>query len=327
MKALALGPLLLVALASPVAAQAPPLPEPAQTSAAQPVFRSGASVVALNVTVTDGKRFVGGLRSEDFAVFEDNVPQRVQFFEAKDVPLDLILLLDTSASMADKMEVVHEAAVGFLRTLRDGDRGAVVAFSDSVNVLQTLTADRALLDAAVKRTGARGGTALNNAIYVALNHFGRRASQGTDLRRQAIAVLSDGADTSSLISIEDVLALARKTDVNIYTIALQSKYGDAHRSERPRRFLTTADYSMKTLAQETGAQAFFPEYLTDLRGIYSAIAEELSNQYSIGYTPTNARTDGLFRRIVVRVTGRPDLRPRSRAGYMAELGRALLRSR
>jgi Ca-activated chloride channel family protein len=314
--------LLLLAFGAALGAQQTAQPADATQNQAV-VFRSTASVVALNVTVTDGKHFVGGLRGEDFSVYEDNVPQTVQFFETKVVPLDLILLLDTSASMNDKMDVVHEAALGFLRTLRRGDRACVVGFSDTVDMLQPLTADAAALEAAIKRTQPRGGTALNTALYVALKQFGRRSREGGDVRRQAIAVLTDGVDTSSPISFDDVLAVARKSDVNFYTIALQSKYIEAlHGNEGVKRFLSPADFSMKTLALETGAQAFFPEFLQDLKGAYAAIAEELANQYSIGYTPTDARNDGRFRRITVAVTNRPELRLRSRAGYIADTARS-----
>ena len=123
------------------------------------------------------------------------------------------------------MDVVHEAAVGFLKTLRAIDRGAVVAFADGVDVVQELTPDRAALEQAIRRTTARGATSLHNALYIALKQFGRGAQPAAATsRRQAIAVLSDGEDTSSLVSFDDVLALARKSGVSIYPIALQSQY-------------------------------------------------------------------------------------------------------
>lgn len=285
-----------------------------------PVFRSGAQLVPLNVTVTDGKRqFVRGLTADDFRILEDGIEQEVRFFEASEVPLDLILLIDTSSSMADRMDVVHEAAIGFLRTLRGGDRGAVVAFSDGVDIAQALTGDRGALEQAVRGTTARGATSLNNAIYIALKQFGQSSQSGGDVRRQAIAVLSDGEDTSSLVTFEDVLALARKTGVGIYPIALQSKYAAARLAATgQRRYFSESEYSLRMLAQETGAQAFFPMQIGELKKVYAAIAEELSSQYSIAYVPVNARADGRYRRIVVRVPGRPELRLRTRTGYTVE---------
>jgi Ca-activated chloride channel homolog len=135
-------------------------------------------------------------------------------------------------------------------------------------------------------------------------------------------VLSDGADTASLIGFDDVLALARKSDVSIYTISLQSKSDEAQRAaDRARRYFSQSDYAMKTLATETGAQAFFPEFIQDLKTVYGKIAEELSSQYSLAYTPTDSRVDGRFRRIVVRLKTRPELQPRFRTGYIADAAR------
>jgi Ca-activated chloride channel family protein len=306
---------LVTVVAAPAAQQSvPPLPSAQQPPSS--VFRSGTSLVALNVTVTDGREFVSGLEAGDFAVYEDGVQQPLTFFEAREVPLDLMLLLDTSSSMRDKMEVVQQAALGFMKTLGEGDRGAVVAFNDGVSVVQDLTTDKEAIEAAIRRTQAKGGTALHNAIYITMKQFGRAAQDTGDVRRQAIAVLSDGADTTSMLSFDDVLAQARRSGVSIYTIGLKSPYqltGPAG----PHDF-SESDYALKTLAQDTGGQSFFPGQVGDLRGIYASIAAELSSQYSIGYAPVNPRADGRFRRIVVRVVSRPELKPRARTGYLAD---------
>lgn len=319
MKRAYLAPVFLVMLASTLAARQAP-------QETQGVFRSTTNLVPLNVTVTDpNKQFVRGLNATDFSVFEDGVAQQVQFFDATDVPVDLIILLDTSSSMTDKMDVVHEAAIGFVKTLKAGDRGAVVGFADGVQVLQGLTSDHAALEAAVQRTAARGATSLNNALYISLKEFGRSAqhvdSEG-DVRRQAIAVLSDGEDTSSLVSFEDVLAAARKSGVSIYPIALQSKFAAARQAALgQRRSYSESEYMMRTLAQETGAQAFFPMQILELKGIYAAIAQELSSQYSIAYAPSNSLADGRFRKITVRIAARPELKLRTRTGYTANAKR------
>ena len=313
-------PLLLVVLASaqqPASSESSP-PQPAAAPQGT-VFRSAANLVPLNVTVTDGsKQFVKGLTKSDFLVFEDGVEQSVQFFEASETPLDLILLIDTSSSMSDKMDIVHEAAIGFLKTMKSGDRGAVVAFADGVDIVQALTSDRAALEQGIQKTRARGATSLNNALYISLKQFGRGAQHAGDVRRQAIAVLSDGEDTSSLVSFDDVLELARKSGVGIYPIVLQSKYA-ANRitTQGQRRHYSESEYSMRTLAQETGAQAFFPLQIFELKNVYGSIAQELSSQYSLAYSPANARPDGRFRRITVRVDKHPELKLRTRTGYTA----------
>lgn len=294
--------------AGPAAAQSAP--------SAEPVFRSTTSLVALNVIVTDQqKRFSSGLSAGDFQVFEDGVLQDLEFFAAAEVPLDLILLLDASSSMNDKLKLVHEAAAGFINSMRPDDRGAVVGFSDHVRVLQPLTSDRDAVRAAIQQTGAKGATSLYNAVYVALKEFGRAAAQSGDVRRQAIVVLSDGEDTASLMSFDDVLNLAKRSGVSIYTIGLRSEYDVRKAQKAGHRYFSEADYSMKTIAQETGAQAFFPDSINDLADVYAAIADELASQYAIGYVPQNTRTDGRYRRVVVRVVDRPELKTRTRTGY------------
>ena len=307
---------LALILAAPIGArQVPEQPQAAEQNK-DAVFRSGASLVALNVSVLDGagRKFVTDLSRKDFAVFEDGVEQQVSFFESSQVPVDLVLMIDTSSSMADKMDVVHEAAINFLRTLRQGDRGAVVSFADGVQVLEKLTAEKPKLEQAVHQTTAHGGTALNNALYVALREFGGTTRDDAPVRRRAIAVLTDGEDTSSVVSFEDVMGLARKSGVNIYTIALQTQPIAANAPGH--RFLSASQFSLKSLAQETGAQAFFPVQITELQSVYGSIAQELSS----------SRADGRFRRIVVRVVTHPEMRPKARTGYTADGGSAPLDS-
>lgn len=298
---------------------------PQQQQQPAPTFRSGTSLVALNVIVTDPKQqYASGLRAEDFEIYEDGVKQQVEFFATSEVPLDLILLIDSSSSMTDKVGAVHKAAAGFIATMRTGDRAAVVSFADGVQVLQPLTSDPELVRQAIDRTQAKGATALHNAIYVALKEFGRRANGGPDVRRQAIAVLSDGEDTSSLITFDDVLEMAKRSGVAIYTIALKSDL--TRGSQQTRRYFSQSDFAMKQLASETGAMPFFPNSVGELKHVYDAIATELASQYSIGYVPRNVRDDGRYRRVIVRVANHPELKPRTRTGYFPAAADTLARS-
>lgn len=304
-----------VGLASGLSAQGPASPQDTRQT---PTFVSSTNLVALNVTVTDGGRLVSGLSREQFRVFEDGVEQEVRFFESTSVPLDLILLLDTSSSMRDRMPAVHDAARAFMKILRPGDRGAVVSFNEHVRVQQALTDDWAALEAAIGAATARGSTALHNAIYVALKEFGMGAVSDQQVRRQAIAVLSDGDDTSSLVTFEDVVALARITGVNVYTIGLQSAPAGSRGSSPARAPVSSASYTLNQLARETGARAFFPAGAHELKDVYGAIAAELGAQYSIAYSPTNGSADGRFRRVLVRIPEKPAFQPRTRTGYTAE---------
>lgn len=276
-------------------------------------FRAATSMVAINVTVSDGRELVRGLPRDAFLVREDGVTQQVAFFESSDVPLDLILLLDTSSSMRHRMETVHDAARGFMEVLRPGDRGAVVAFNERVRVMQDLTADTRAIAAAIDGTTAGGSTALYMALYVSLKEFGKRTLSAGEVRRQAIAVLSDGEDTSSVIPFEQVVSLARTMGVTVYPISLQPEGGRRNVTQNE----SSAAYALRELARETGARAFFPAGVHQLESVYEDIAAELAAQYSIGYLPSNARPDGRFRRIQVSIPADPTLRPRTRTGYTA----------
>lgn len=299
---------------------ATPLAQAPQPQDPRPAFRSSTSLVALNVTVTKGDELVTGLEAADFEVYEDGVQQEVRFFDSQSVPMDVILMLDTSASMRHRMPVVHEAARAFMKILRPGDRGAIVAFNDSVEVVQELTTDGAAIEKAIGATSASGSTALHTALYVALKQFGLSARHSGELRRQAIAVLSDGEDTTSVITFEAVVALARRMGVNIYTIGLRPEAPLRRPGDRPQ--VSEGDYALSALARETGARAFFPANVNELKDVYEDIAAELEAQYSIAYAPADGRPDGRFRRILVRVTSDPQHRPRARAGYTADSGQS-----
>ena len=285
-------------------------------------FRSGVDLVALNVVVTDStEKFVGGLASTDFAVFEDGVQQEVSFFGATGVPLDLAILLDTSASMTDKIQTAQQAAIGFVSTLRNGDRVTVIDIKDATKVLFPLGDDLSAARNAILLTTARGGTALYNGTYLALKEMTKLRRENGEVRRQAIVVLSDGADTSSLLSYDDVLDLAKESGIAIYTISLRSKMEVLRASRDGRHYFSQSDFGMKALAQETGAKAYFPSDISELAGVYSSIAEELASQYALGYTSKNPKKDGAYRRVIVRVTAKPGARTRTRSGYLSARAR------
>lgn len=292
--------------------------------ASDPVFRTGVDLVALTVTVTDARqKFINNLSAHDFQVFEDGVRQPVAFFSVADVPMDVALLVDGSASMVDTLPLARIAATGLLRTLRAQDRASLVEFRDTVRVSQSLTGDIAQVVAAVDGLTASGGTSLYNALYVTLKEFQKLAGADAGVRRRTIVVLSDGEDTASLIGFDDVLDLARRSGVAIYTVGLKSHTQVLRERalQNGRRYFSQADYSMRALAEETGARAFFPGLATELKAVYDTVAAELAAQYSLGYVSRNPMRNGAFRRLVVRVAEAPGTRPRTRAGYFAQSAR------
>lgn len=283
----------------------------AAAPAAQQIFRGGVEVVSLAVTVTDQDgAYVSGLDRDAFQVFEDGVLQDISYFSRQHQPIALTLLIDTSTSMEAKMRIAQEAAIGFARQLTPADVAAVVEFDSRPQILQSFTSDVALLEAAIRKTAAGGSTALYNAIYIGLRELQRvtRDENADRIRRQAIVVLSDGEDTSSLLGYEEVLELAKRSETAIYSIGLRSRDDAASAGFRE------AEFVLRSLAQQTGGREFFVDDLRDLPSIYQRIAEELANQYAMGYISKNGRRDGSWRRIVVRVD-RPSTVARTKQGY------------
>ena len=290
-------------------------PAPARPVAQQPAFRAGVDIVSLNVTVTNQQsQYITDLDLADFAVFEDGVKQDVTFFTRRQQPIALSLLLDSSASMEDKLPVLQTAAGNFVRRLRSNDLAQVIDFDSRVEVRQGFTGSHDELDSAIQQTAAGGSTSLHNAIYIALKELKKiKAVSEEDVRRQALVVFSDGEDTSSLVSFDEVLDLAKRSETAIYTIALRG-------ADTQTKGFREAEFVMRTLAQETGGRPFFPGKVEDLNSVYAQIADELASQYTLGYISKNARRDGAFRRIVVQIS-RPGAAPRTKRGYYAPTAR------
>jgi VWFA-related protein len=284
--------------------------------APQPTFKSAIDVVSLNVTVTDPNgRFVTDLPQDAFTVYEDGMPQDIKFFNRSNLPVALSILLDTSASMEDKIATAQEAAIGFVKRLRAQDLGQVIDFDSRVLVSQSFTSSVPDLEDAIRKTTAGGSTSLHNAIYISLKELKKMQTRSADeVRRQAIVVLSDGEDTSSLVSFEEVLELAKRSETAIYAIGLRGKGPD-----RLRGSFNEADYVLRELAQETGGRVFFAHAAGELAGIYGQISDELSSQYMIGYSSRNPKRDGAWRRVVVRAN-QPNTTARTKQGYYGPTG-------
>ena len=303
-----------IAAALPIAVLAGQTPAQPPPQAPQVPFRAGVDVVSLNVTVTDGtSRYITDLAAEEFNVFEDGVKQDVTFFSRTNLPIALALLLDTSASMDSKLATAQEAAIGFAKRLRTQDLAEVIDFDSRVVVLQNFSNSALELEQAIRKTSAGGSTSLYNAVYIALKDLKKVMAKNTEeIRRQAIVLLSDGEDTSSLLPFEEVLDLAKRSETAIYAIGLRSPDGPGSTTKGFKE----AEFVLRQFAQETGGRSFFPSQTADLAGIYGQISDELSSQYTVGYTSRNARRDGSWRRVVVRTT-RPNLTARTKLGYFA----------
>lgn len=290
--------------------------------AQQTTFRSGIEMVPLTVTVTDTQgKYVTGLTGDDFTVLEDGVAQRLTFFASGDVPLDVALVLDTSSSMRSDLPLVQSAASGLIRKLRPSDRGALVEVKGTVGMPQPFTGDAAQIERTLRSLSTSGSTALYDGLYVALKEFERERRAATEVRRQVLVLLSDGIDTKSQLTFDDVMDFARRSGVNIYVIALRGEMAQAPRSEVHSSILH-AEYAMGTVARESGGRTFFPKSARELPAIYSTIAQELANQYELGYLPVRPGGDGAFRRVAVRLPPQTNSIARTRSGYYAARVRA-----
>jgi Ca-activated chloride channel homolog len=254
--------------------------------------------VILWVTVTDkSDHLVGDLEMSNFKVFEDGSPQTIQEFTLEDRPITMAIVLDSSGSMRDAMQDVHQAAASFVETLRPQDRAVVIDFDDKVFLLQDLTSDQKLLKDSVTSTEALGSTALYDAIHAAFRKL--RGIEG----RKAIILLTDGDDTSSQFGFDRILEEAKAQSVLIYAIGL----GDVRKSV------------LRDFSETTGGRAFFVSKAKDLTEVYQKIAEELRRQYYLSYSTNNKVMDGRFVKLEVKASN-PDWTVRARRGYFAVRG-------
>ena len=245
----------------------------AATLAGTPVFRGAVDLVSLNVTLTNGhNQPVGGLTAGDFAIFEDGVQQDLSFFSSARLPMDVAILLDTSSSMSPVLSVAQDAAIGLVESAQHADRVSVTEFNDRANILHSLSSDMDGAIRAIRGTSPRGSTALYNGLYMAMTEMVRSRRNTQDVRKQAVVVLSDGQDTSSLVQYEDVMELANQSGIVLYTILLLSPFDARQLNDLKTSKFSQALFVMRSFAEATGGVTFLTSNVRDLQGIYSKIA-------------------------------------------------------
>ena len=272
-----------------------------------PVIRASVDVVNVLCTVRDRQQnYVIDLKQEDFEIIEDGVRQKVQFFSnetGEDAqPLTVVLLIDTSGSVKDKLAFEQEAASEFLRqTLRKNkDLAAIVQFDSEVSLIQDFTYDYPVLEDAILSIRAGGSTKLYDAIWVSVNELLRH-----EVGRRMLVILSDGADTQSLTREHEALKIAQEQDVVIYGIGVRSGRFDSDFGK------------LKKFAEGTGGLFFNSKVdLQKIREAFRRINRGIKNQYALGYVSTNTRRDGSFREIKFRMK-RSGLKVTHRKGYYA----------
>jgi Ca-activated chloride channel family protein len=266
------------------------------------VVRVNTDLVILNVTVVDGAgRYVHGLRGSDFKLFEDGQEQTIASFSTEETPFAAAVLLDTSGSMENRISVARSAAIRFLDGLRSDDVAAVYHFDSKVEQVQEFSFSRDLADMAFGLK-AKGLTVLNDAVLRAAQDLSGRSEQ-----RRAIVVLSDGGDTNSRVSLDKALNTALTANATIYTVDMSSPTSTP--SDRMK-----GAAALKSMALKSGGRYIESPGGQALREAFAGIVEELSNQYTITYRPTNKARDGRWRTIELKLS-RPELTARTRKGY------------
>jgi Ca-activated chloride channel homolog len=274
----------------------------------QPQATIKAEVALVNVVFSAfdrHNRMVEGLGTEDFVVLENRAPQTIKYFSSiskGDVPLTIALLIDTSASIRDKLGDEKQTAAEFLNSVvrKDKDSALLISFDSEVSLVHDFTHNPEELIAAMQPLRAGGATALYDAVSLAVDE---KLKDRTG--RKVIVVITDGDDTASSARRETVIQTAQKHDVLIYGIGIRGASFDANFGV------------LKKFAEETGGRFFSSRpTLSEMQTGFQLIREELQNQYSLAYTSTNAARDGAYRSIQVRCK-RGGVRIRTRKGYYA----------
>jgi len=264
-------------------------------------------LVVLHATVRDRKGgFVSGLSEGDFAVYEDGVRQSIRLFRHEDIPVTVGLVIDHSGSMGPKLPEVIAAARTFVHTSNPEDRLFEVNFNEKVtlglpdNVSFTNRSDE--LERAISRMPAAGMTALYDAAFEGLERF-----QAGSRDKGALIVVSDGGDNASKHTLDELMKMAGRSSVVMYSIGVFDET-DADRNPAV----------LRRLARTTGGEAFFPVQLNEVVAICESIARDIRNQYTIGYVSSNTGKPGVFRAIRVAAGGtKGKLAVRARSGYIA----------
>ncbi|HEV2765101.1 MAG TPA: VWA domain-containing protein [Pyrinomonadaceae bacterium] len=334
-KAKALPSLVLFALALLAGGQFVSLPVRAQDEDDE-VVRVTTSEVLLPVTVRDSAgRLVASLKREDFRVWEDGREQPLSDLALRQVPVDVMLMVDASSSVAPNLEDFRRAAEEFASRLAPEDRVALIKFDDRVELLLDWTTSRAQLRRALRRLSPGMFTRFNDALYLAA-----REQFKPGQRRHAVVVLSDGIDSGrGHATLQTALRALLEAQAAVYCIANteierarkqaeldtllasspsalrfnQLRIGDLRES---LRVLDDSERSLAALTEATGGRLYKPAGFDALDTVYREVADELRSQYALYYMPLDKTRDGKFRRVRV-VTTDPNLRPSTRVGYFA----------
>ncbi len=282
----------------------PPTKKEPEAPEEEQVLRVGTTQIVLNAIVTDGlDHHVPGLKAEQFNLSEDQVPQKIISFGMEQVPFVAAILLDLSGSMGNKMSLARSACARFADGIRVGDSIAIYSFNkDKVKLMQDFSEVKDI-DPIVWDTDPDGETPLYDAVVTASEALGKRAEQ-----RRAILIISDGADTKSRASFDQAIRAASLANVMVYAVDMsEAAFGRGPAKDIGSQVLK--DFSLKT-----GGRFFPSPGGSKLRDAFTEAVDELRNQYTLVYEPTNDKVDGKWRTIELTAKS-PMHKVRTRQGY------------
>jgi Ca-activated chloride channel family protein len=273
-------------------------------------LRIDVNLVQVPLTVTDPmNRLVTGLEKDNFQVFDNNTGQTIKYFSSQDSPLTIGVIFDLSGSMSSKFVRARKALTEFLRTSNPQDEFFVVGFNDRPAVIVDYTSDPDDVEARMVMLKPENRTALIDAVYLGIDHL-RQAKYD----RKALLIISDGGDNRSRYTEGELRRVVREADVQIYSIGIFDSYA-------PTQEEVLGPELLKEICEMTGGRLFnVGSDMGDLQDIATRISAELRNEYVIGYTPTDVRHDGNWRKLKVRLVpppGLPQLTVHFRQGYYA----------
>lgn len=310
------------AAASP--AQGAQAPQPPAVPSNEPPIKVTTGLVHLVVTVTDRRHnFITDLTRSDFKILENGAPQDIRFFGSEtDLPLRIGLLLDTSNSIRPRLEFEKDAAIDFLTKVirRNKDEAFLMTFDNEPQIIQDYTGDLSLLASSIRDQRAGGGTALNDAIFMASQKLANAPlpkAPESEIRR-VIVVISDGNDNLSDHALSDAIDASIRSEAAIFTVSTNTDWLAIDEPSRPSKYnLDPGDKILQNFADQTGGHAFFPYRVDDLAQSFLDIGTELRSQYYIAYSPSNPAPKGEYRKIDVETPDRKGLIVRTRKGYYA----------
>jgi len=297
--------------------------EPAQEG---PTIKTQVNLVNIFATVRDKKKHViTNLKQEDFHIFENEQEQKIAFFTTETtLPITLGLLIDTSRSEENRLPAEQEAAAKFLnQVMRKGDEAMVISFGADIDLLSDFTDDRAQLNRAIRsarinapnasmintgplppesRTRGLVGTAFYDAVWLACGE-----KLATEAGRKALVIITDADDQGSKVRLEEAIEAAERTNTVVHILLVHDP-GYGWRPDVAHR-----------MADQTGGRVIEVSSEKHLQEAFDQIAEELRQQYTLGYYPTNGARDGSFRKIKVE-TADKDMKVLARKGYYAPKG-------